>query len=203
MTLVATADATSHSVTNDRHVLTNSSCYTPYMYPLRVRCGGTRLKTPVSTIFSRQLRTSLQLVLRSVSTTSQPRYYPSRLGDVEDLELYRPGGFHPVSIGDIFANGRYRVLHKLGFGGSSTVWLARDQHQQKRSSLSPGILVTLKVLSAQKSSRPKDDIAELAVPIKLDSILRATGNTDRHNVQVIKDYFMEEGHNGTHLCLIY
>lgn len=47
----------------------------------------------------------------------------------EDIEegkaAYRPGGFHPVYIGDIF-NGRYKVLNKIGYGGYSTVWLVKD-----------------------------------------------------------------------------
>ncbi len=46
--------------------------------------------------------------------------------DEEDLEDYRPGGYHPVNIGDDFNLGRYVVVRKLGWGHFSTVWLARD-----------------------------------------------------------------------------
>jgi len=46
--------------------------------------------------------------------------------DEEDLEDYRPGGYHPVNIGDEFNRGRYMVVRKLGWGHFSTVWLARD-----------------------------------------------------------------------------
>lgn len=46
--------------------------------------------------------------------------------DEEDLEDYRPGGYHPVNIGDDFNVGRYVVVRKLGWGHFSTVWLARD-----------------------------------------------------------------------------
>lgn len=45
----------------------------------------------------------------------------------EDLERYKPGGFHPVNLGDTFQRGRYTIRHKLGYGGFSTVWLAYDQ----------------------------------------------------------------------------
>lgn len=44
----------------------------------------------------------------------------------EDLEDYRPGGYHPVNIGDDFNGGRYMIVRKLGWGHFSTVWLARD-----------------------------------------------------------------------------
>lgn len=44
----------------------------------------------------------------------------------ESLSRYQPGGYHPVSLGDTFENGRYSVGHKLGWGGFSTVWLAKD-----------------------------------------------------------------------------
>lgn len=45
--------------------------------------------------------------------------------DVESPHLYQPGGYHPVHLGDIYCD-RYKVIHKLGFGSYSTVWLARD-----------------------------------------------------------------------------
>ena len=48
------------------------------------------------------------------------------LHDQEKIARYRPGGFHPLSLGDTFKEGRYRVAHKLGWGGFSTVWLSRD-----------------------------------------------------------------------------
>jgi hypothetical protein len=55
----------------------------------------------------------------------QPRYH--LLEDTESIYAYRPGGFHPVTIGDVLAD-RYLIVHKLGFGGWSTIWMARDQH---------------------------------------------------------------------------
>jgi len=44
----------------------------------------------------------------------------------ESVIGYRPGGYHPVSLGDTFKNGRYKVYHKLGGDGYSTMWLAED-----------------------------------------------------------------------------
>jgi non-specific serine/threonine protein kinase len=45
----------------------------------------------------------------------------------EWVEQYRPGGYHPVHLGDVFNNGQYKVIRKLGNGSYSTVWFARDQ----------------------------------------------------------------------------
>lgn len=45
----------------------------------------------------------------------------------EALSRYRPGGYHPVTLGDTFDNCRYKVYHKLGYGGFSTAWLASDR----------------------------------------------------------------------------
>lgn len=44
----------------------------------------------------------------------------------EWVEDYRPGGYHPVLLGDVFHDGQYKVIRKLGEGSYSTVWLARD-----------------------------------------------------------------------------
>jgi serine/threonine protein kinase len=57
--------------------------------------------------------------------------------ETEELFRYKPGGLHPVILGEVLPKlgtcvddqdkkPRYRILLKLGFGGFSTVWLARD-----------------------------------------------------------------------------
>lgn len=39
----------------------------------------------------------------------------------EDMSKYCPGGFHPVCLGDTFKDGRYKIHHKLDWGGVSTL----------------------------------------------------------------------------------
>ena len=47
-------------------------------------------------------------------------------GNIEEgTHVYRPGGFHPIYIGDVFKE-RYKTLNKIGYGVYSTVWLVRD-----------------------------------------------------------------------------
>jgi serine/threonine-protein kinase SRPK3 len=86
------------------------------------------------------------------------------------------------------------VQGKLGYGGSSTIWLARDSVS--------GILVALKVLPAYESTKPKDEIEELVISQKLDALIASTHHAARQNIQTIKDSFIEEGPNGTHVCLV-
>ena len=122
---------------------------------------------------------------------SSLRFIPSCLDYVEYAEDYRPGGFHPVAIADLFAEGRYRVVHKLGSGGSSTIWLAREQGTS-------GGLVTIKVMRAELSSNNSiEDVPELSVPRSVSSLAPGA------NVQTPQDYFVQVGPNGSHFCLVY
>ncbi|KAL2871721.1 uncharacterized protein BJX67DRAFT_167866 [Aspergillus lucknowensis] len=57
---------------------------------------------------------------------------------------YRPGGYHPVSIGDCLSD-RYDVVHKLGFGSYSTTWLARDTIMMKY------VAIKIAIADAEKS----------------------------------------------------
>lgn len=50
----------------------------------------------------------------------------SEASEEEDLEDYCKGGYHPVEPGQVYKDGRYTVVRKLGWGHFSTVWLARD-----------------------------------------------------------------------------
>jgi len=44
----------------------------------------------------------------------------------EGLKTYGAGGFLPVQIGGIYG-GKYKVVRKIGYGRSSTVWLAKEE----------------------------------------------------------------------------
>ena len=68
-----------------------------------------------------------------MSATHHPKEYEAKKTralycevDAEPLEMYRKGGYHPTHLGDTFKDGRYKVIHKLGWGGYATIWLARD-----------------------------------------------------------------------------
>ncbi|KAF6801056.1 protein kinase domain-containing protein [Colletotrichum musicola] len=60
---------------------------------------------------------------------------------LEALHRYRPGRYHPIHLQDELCDGRYRVIHKLGYGGHSTVWLCKDQHAKVPTYVSIKILV--------------------------------------------------------------
>lgn len=45
--------------------------------------------------------------------------------DEETLPTYQPEKYYPVSQGEIL-NDRYQTLAKVGYGVTSTVWLAKD-----------------------------------------------------------------------------
>ncbi|KAJ6444045.1 serine/threonine-protein kinase SRPK3 [Purpureocillium lavendulum] len=58
----------------------------------------------------------------------------SVLLEEERFEGFAAGDFYPVNIGDVLAS-RYQVLGKLGFGSTSTVWLARNLVNQEHVAL--------------------------------------------------------------------
>jgi hypothetical protein len=42
--------------------------------------------------------------------------------DAEDLEKYRPGGFHPVHLEDIYADKRFKVVRSAPVGFLRSGW---------------------------------------------------------------------------------
>lgn len=54
-----------------------------------------------------------------------PSLPPGLLVDEETSPVYDPKYFYPAKPGEILAD-RYQPLVKVGWGVSSTVWLARD-----------------------------------------------------------------------------
>jgi serine/threonine-protein kinase SRPK3 len=150
-----------------------------------LRLGGNRLHSSTH---------SFNPVLRRTSMMMAPRFIPSRLDAIEDIEDYQPGGYHPISVGDAFDHGHFRVLHKLGFGGSSTVWLARDQRDESR-------IVTLKAMRADVPlSKVPSEISELVISQKLRASLPPSESV---HFQTVDHHFFVQGPNGSHLFLIF
>lgn len=108
--------------------------------------------------------------------------------DLEDFENYATGGYHPTVVGDTFHNDRYEVVHKLGFGGYSLVWLAQDKKLNR--------YVALKMLVADESQASNESIV-----LKMLSTDKAT-HPGQQFVRRQLDEFVFDGPNGRHLCLV-
>ncbi|KAF2494668.1 kinase-like protein [Lophium mytilinum] len=107
---------------------------------------------------------------------------------VENVERYVVGGYHPTHIGDLYHNERYKIVHKLGHGTFSTVWLARDMVEEKN--------VALKISCA--------DVPAVSHESQTLGLLKA-GQSDhpgRCYVTSLLDKFGIEGPNGKHHCLV-
>lgn len=59
------------------------------------------------------------------SNTNFPRISSAQKIEEETLPGYVASRYYPVRIGEVLRD-RYQVVGKLGFGATSTVWLARD-----------------------------------------------------------------------------
>ncbi|KAF2872815.1 kinase-like domain-containing protein [Massariosphaeria phaeospora] len=146
-------------------------------------------------VFSASRRVASRCSRPHFSTMSlNPSIEYQWIDGVERLELYQSAGYHPVMINDMLHN-RYRIVDKLGFGGYSTIWLARDE-------------------TAKHYVAVKIGISSPALPRREPEILRALHDS-RSNPQppraapdadactalpAIIDAFDVSGPNGTHAC---
>jgi hypothetical protein len=64
----------------------------------------------------------------ALSTTIAPYLDPFQPLEEEKTPYYDLNRFYPARLGEVL-NGRYQIATKIGYGASSTVWLARDLHQ--------------------------------------------------------------------------
>jgi serine/threonine protein kinase len=112
------------------------------------------------------------------------------LEKIEPLEAYRPGGYHPIHIGDQLSD-RFTVIDKLGWGSASTVWLTKD-HDNDDACV---------VVSVSKAS-----VATLYDKELMPKTLYLLSGNDAHpgkkNLLFPHDSFLITGPNGTHFCLV-
>ncbi|KAK2027779.1 serine protein kinase [Colletotrichum zoysiae] len=96
-----------------------------------------------------------------VPSDDEQRFQPIT-SPCEWAEDYRPGGYHPVHLGDTFNNGQYKVIRKLGEGSYSTVWLAHDMQNNRYAALKllvsaiSGSTTELRILRHLAEAAPKE-----------------------------------------------
>ncbi|OBT85194.1 hypothetical protein VE02_05680 [Pseudogymnoascus sp. 03VT05] len=121
----------------------------------------------------------------------------TRSQDIEEgRDVYRPGGFHPVYIGNVYHD-KYKVLNKIGYGVYSTVWLARDL---QATDVGAREFVALKFLTAEAYGT-ENDIFERDIL----KHLKAQDEEQLGYSQIchLIDDFEHKGPNGTHVCLVF
>ena len=112
---------------------------------------------------------------------------------VERLECYQPGGYHPTRIGDCL-HGRYRIVHKLGHGAYSTIWLARDDHLST--------FFAIKIGMADSSRHEVDVLSRINATSPVPLLLKGSETRRKPLVPAVLDSFSIHGPNGTHFCSV-
>jgi serine/threonine-protein kinase SRPK3 len=128
----------------------------------------------------------LMKTMETPSTHTENEMKFAHVEEVEPLERYALGGYHPVCIGDLFKD-RYHVVHTLGYGTFLTSWLAQDQHDNR--------LVAIKFARSQSDRSREGDILELLHNSKCPS----TSERGKENVPSVLDD--SRSTNGSHHCL--
>lgn len=129
-----------------------------------------------------------------VELTQEDFYFDSPINPIEDISLYVPGGYHPIIIGTVLSPEpcnstvvgprQYRIIHKLGFGSNSTVWLAQKTDSQA--------FVAIKVNTADASATTNE--AEI--------LQEAHRRGPSPHILELLDHFTIHGPNGVHLVLV-
>ncbi|KAH8244711.1 hypothetical protein KR038_000396, partial [Drosophila bunnanda] len=103
---------------------------------------------------------------------------------------YKLGGYHPVSVGDVFKD-RYYAIHKLGWGHFSVVWMCFDSVLERYCAIKM-------VKSADHFTETARDEIEI-----LNYIAVSRWHPLRERIVQFTDHFSVSGTHGTHLCLVF
>ncbi|KAL8686031.1 MAG: hypothetical protein Q9224_005576 [Gallowayella concinna] len=106
----------------------------------------------------------------------------------ESATMYHKGGYHPAHIGDLYKDSRYKIVHKLGWGGFGTVWLARDRQEDS--------YVALKIIVADKAAEnPELEMLQYLAA-------QESEHPGKRHLVTLLDHFELHGPNGKHTALV-
>ncbi|KAJ5109140.1 protein kinase domain protein [Penicillium angulare] len=111
---------------------------------------------------------------------------PSEVLEEEQFERFKQGQYYPANIGEVLAS-RYQIIGKLGFGTTSTVWLARDLEGHRD--------VTLKIYT-----RDEDNLEEFHIYKQLSQ--GSSWHPGHPYIRKALDVFTIPSSRGNHPCLV-
>ncbi|KIX07001.1 uncharacterized protein Z518_04977 [Rhinocladiella mackenziei CBS 650.93] len=114
----------------------------------------------------------------------------------ETLPKYNADHFYPVRLGDVL-NDRYKILVKLGFGMTATVWLAKDLHADPHSGNRKYVTIKINVNTlSDEFLKGRREIAQ--------KLCSANPTHPGYNhIRFMLDTFRVKGKHGEHLCIVY
>lgn len=119
------------------------------------------------------------------------RIHVSQRIEEETIPDYVASRYYPARIGEVFQD-RYQVVGKLGFGASSTAWLARDMNCRR--------YVTLKIfINSTSLGQQLDD--ELKMYQRIEGASKV--HPGRNAVRSLLDSFDVDGPEDKHTCLVH
>ncbi|KAK1147188.1 hypothetical protein N8T08_001927 [Aspergillus melleus] len=138
------------------------------------------------------------------STAVAPKLPVGEAIEEEHMPYHDPARFYPARLGDVLHD-RYQLATKLGYGSSSTIWLARDLNQSVPHYPTWRWLreryVALKINSSAHHSR------ENAAEIELDILKHIAETNPRHKdwefVRRPLDSFTIENGLAKHLSIVF
>ncbi|KAK2790266.1 hypothetical protein FQN53_000032 [Emmonsiellopsis sp. PD_33] len=151
------------------------------------------------------------------NTTEEPQEFPTsgfesieadRLVEEEELPDYKADRFYPVRLGEVF-NGRYQTIAKLGFGSSSTIWLARDLRHVVFMNPHRDLRVSANSCRAREYVALKVYVHTSLVHRELPAYHHIAGrfsgssHEGRGNVRRLLDSFELDGPDGRHVVLVF
>ncbi|KAF5626085.1 CMGC SRPK kinase [Fusarium sp. NRRL 52700] len=155
-------------------------------YPISVTRKSSTQAVPIP---DRYTHRSLEYPL-TFQTTAYDVIDQSVKVEEEEIPGYEASRFYPVQIGEVFHN-RYQAVTKLGYGSSSTIWLARDLRCSDRK------YVALKIYVHTSRLHRELPVYEIMSPI-----LAKSNNRGRNNIRNLLDYFEVSGPDGRHKVLV-
>ncbi|KAI0975281.1 serine threonine protein kinase, CMGC group [Xylaria arbuscula] len=145
----------------------------------------------MASLFQRLIRPFRAWKPLSFTNANFPRLPADTKIDEELYPDYLASRYYPVQIGDVLRE-RYQIVGKLGFGASSTVWLARDLGGRRH------VVLKLYIHSASMGEQLDNELKMYRRISKCSA-----NHPGRKAVREQLDSFEIHGPDGEHRCLVH